>query len=156
MQRNARAPNFLHQRFATGVDFVQVRRTKWLVGRSREDDVTHLQIAHRPIVRGCKRVEFFCDAQRRFPNFVVGTDVSDNGWINCTLENHERVIAHFYRVATMRKRSGHHNEWIDRADQETEFFKRVDLRAQFRDRVAQVAFARGRRTWQRVLVFCAF
>jgi hypothetical protein len=156
MQRNARAPNFFHQRFATGVDFVQVRRTKWLLGRSREDDVTHLQIAHRPIVRGCKRVEFLCDAQRRFPNFVVGTDVSDDDRINRTLENHERVIAHFYRVGTMRKRSGHHNERIGRADQETEFFQRVDLRAQFRDCVAQIALARGRRTCQRVLIFCAF
>ena len=156
MQRNARAADFFYQRFATRVDFVQVRRTKWLVGRSRENDVTHLQIAYRTIVRGCKRIECFCDAQRRFSNFVVGTDVSDDDWIDRTLENHDRVITHFYRVGTTSKRSGHHNERIGRADEETEFFQRVDLRAQLRDCVAEVAFARGCRTCKRVLVFCAF
>ena len=156
MQGNACTPDFFHQCLATRMDFVQVRRTKWLLCRSREDDVTYLQIAHRPIVRVCQRVEFFCNAQRRLPNFVVGADVSDDGWINRTLENHERVIAHLYWVGAMSKRSRHHNKRIGRTDQETEFFQCVNLGAQFRDCIAKVAFARGRRTCQGVLVFCAF
>ena len=156
MQRHARAPDLFYQRFATRVDFVQVRRTKWLLSRSRENDVTHLQIAHRPIVGCCKRVEFFCDAQRRLANFVIGTNVSDNDWINRIAENHERVIAHFNRIGATGKRARHHDERIGRTDQKTKLFQRANLRAQFRDCVAQVAFARGRGTCQRVLVFCAF
>jgi len=156
MQRHARAADLFDQRFASGVDFVQVGRTKWLLSRSRENDVTHLQIAHRPIVGCCKRVEFFCDAQRRLADFVVGTDISDDHRVNRIAENHERVIAHFNRIGATGKRAWHHDERIGRADQETELFQRANLRAQFRDCIAQVAFARGRGTCQRVLVFCAF
>ena len=156
MQRHARAADLFYQRFASRVDFVQVRRTKWLLSRSRENDVTHLQIAHRPIVGCCKRVEFFCDAQRRLADFVVGTDVSDDHRVNRIAENHERVIAHFNRIGATGKRARHHDERIGRADQETKLFQRANLGAQFRDCVAQVAFARGRGTCQRVLVFCAF
>ena len=156
MQRHARTADLFYQRFASRLDFVQVRRTKWLLNRSRENDVTHLQIAHRPIVGGCKGVEFFCDAQRRLADFVIGTDVSDHGWINRIAENHERVIAHFNRIGATGKRARHHDERIGRADQETELFQRANLGSQFRDCIAQVVFARGRGTCQRVLVFCAF
>ena len=156
MQRHARAPDLFYQRFATRVDFVQVRRTKWLLSRSRENDVTHLQIADRPIVGCCQGVEFFCDAQRRLANFVIGTNVSDNDWINRIAENHERVIAHFNRVGTTGECARYHDKRIGRADQKTKLFQRANLRAQFRNRVAQVAFSRRRGTCQRVLVFCVF
>jgi hypothetical protein len=156
MQWHARAPNLFYQRFATRVDFVQVRRTKWLLSRSWENDVTHLQVAHWTIVGGCKRVEFFCDAQRRLANFIVGSDVSDNDWINRVRENDERVIAHFNRIGATGKRARHNDERIGRTDQETEFFQRANLRAQFGDCIAQFAFACGRGTCQRVLVFCVF
>ena len=127
MQRHARAADLFYQRFASRVDLVQVRRTKWLLSRSRENDITHLQIAHRPIVCGCKRVEFFCDAQRGLADFVVGTDISDDHRVNRIAENHERVIAHFNRIGATGKRAGHHDEWIGRADQETKFFQRANL-----------------------------
>jgi len=156
MQRHARAADLFYQRLASRVDFVQIRRTKWLLSRSRENDVTHLQIAHRPIVGGCKRVEFFCDAQRRLADFVVGTDISDNHRVNRIAENHERIIAHFNRIGATGKRARHHDERIGRADEETELFQRADLGAQFHDCVAQLAFARGCSTCQRVLVFYAF
>ena len=116
MQRHARATDLFYQRFATRVDFVQVRRTKWLLSRPGENDVTHLQIAHRPIVGCCKRVEFLCDAQRSLANFVVGTNVSNDGWINRVAKNHQRVIAHFNRIGATGKRARHYDEWIGRAD----------------------------------------
>ena len=156
MQRHARTADLFYQRFASRVDFVQVRRTKWLLSRSRENDVTHLQIAHRPIVGCCKRVEFFCDAQRGLADFVVGADISDDHRVDRIAENYERVIAHFYRIGAPGKRARHHDERIGRADQETKLFQRANLGAQFRDCVAQLAFARWRGTCQRVLVFCAF
>jgi hypothetical protein len=88
MQRNARAADLFYQRFATRVDFVQVRRTKWLLSSAGENEVSHLQIAHRPIVGGRKRVDFLCDAQRRLANFVIRTNVSDDNWINGIAEHH--------------------------------------------------------------------
>jgi hypothetical protein len=156
MQRHARAPDLFYQRLASRVDFVQVRRTKWLLSRSRENDVTNLQIAHRPIVGGRKRVKLFCDAQRCLADFVVGTNVSDDDWINRITENHDRVIAHLYWIGATGKRARHHDERIGRADQETELFQRANLGTQFGDRIAQVAFALGCGTCLRVLVFCAF
>jgi hypothetical protein len=156
MQRHARAPDLFYQRLASRVDFVQVRRTKWLLSRSRENDVTDLQIAHRPIVCCGKRVEFFCDAQRRFADLVVWSDVSDDDWINGVGENDESVIAHFNRIGDTGKRARYHDERISRADQETKLFQRASLGAQFSDCIAQLAFARGRGTCQRELVFCAF
>ena len=116
MQRHARTADLFYQRFASRLDFVQVRRTKWLLSRPGENDVTHLQIAHRPIVGCCQGVEFFCDAQRRLANFVIGTDVSDRGWINRIAENHKRVIADFNRIGATGKRARHHDERIGRAD----------------------------------------
>jgi hypothetical protein len=156
MQRHARAPDLFYQRFATRMDFVQVRRTKWLIGCSRENDVTHLQIANRPIVGGCKCVEFLCDPQRCLADFIIRSHVPDKDWINRVRENHERVIANFNRIRATGKRAGHHDERIGRADQETKLFQGANLGAQFRDCIAQLAFARGRGTCQRVLVFCAF
>ena len=116
MQRHARAADLFYQRFASRVDLVQVRWTKWLLSRSWENDVTHLQIAYRPIVGCCKRVEFFCDAKRGLANFVVGPDISDDHRVNRIAENHERVIAHFNRIGAMGKRARHYDEWIGRAD----------------------------------------
>jgi hypothetical protein len=63
MQWDARAADLFYQGFATRVDFVQVRRTEWFLSRARKNDVTDLQIVHRPIVGCCERVEFFCNAQ---------------------------------------------------------------------------------------------
>ena len=137
------------------MDLVQVRRAKWLVSRSWKNDVTHLQIAHRPIVGSCKRIKLFCDAQRRLADFVVGTDVSDDDWIDRIAENDERVIADFNRIGTTDKRARHHDERIGGADQETKLFQRADFRAQFRDCVPQVAFALRCGTCLRVLVFSA-
>src|SRR4030095_9772485 len=108
------------------VDFVQVRRTKWLLSGSWENDVTHLQVAHWTIVGGRKRVEFFCDAQRRLANLIVGSDVSDNDWINRVRKNNERVIAHFDRIRATGKRARHHDERIGRTNQETKLFQRAN------------------------------
>ena len=116
MQRHARTADLFYQRFASRVELVQVRRTKWLLSRSRENDVTHLQIAHRPIVGCCKRVEFFCDAQRRLADFVIGTNVSDDDWINRIAKNHQRIIAHFNRIGAPGERARHHDERIGRTD----------------------------------------
>ena len=138
------------------MDFFKVRRSKWFLSRSGKNYVTHLQVAHWTIVGGCKRVEFFCNAQRGLANPVVGSDVSDNDWINGVGENNESVIARFYRIGAAGKRARHHDERIGCTDQETKLFQRADLGAQFRDCVAQLAFARGRGTCQRVLVFCEF
>ena len=156
MQRHARAADLFYQRFASRVDFVQVRRTKWLLSRPGENDITHLQIAHRPIVGCCQGVEFFCEAQRRLANFVIGTDVSYDHRINRVAEYHERVIAHFNWIGATGKCARHHDERIGCADQETKLFQRANLRAQFRDCVAQVAFARGLGSCQRVLVLGVF
>jgi hypothetical protein len=122
MQRDARAADLFYQCFATRLNFVQVRRTKWLLSRSLKNNITHLQIADRPIVSCCKRVEFFCDAQRRLANLVVRTNISDDSWINGIAKNNERVIAHFDRVRATGKRPRNHDKWIGRADEETEFF----------------------------------
>ena len=122
MQRHARAADLLHQRFATRENFVQVRRTKWLLSRAWENDVTHLQIVNWPIVGCCKRVQFFCNAQRRLADFVIGTYVSDDGWIDRIAKNHQRIIAHFNCLGAMGERSRYHDEWIGRADQETKLF----------------------------------
>ena len=156
MQRHARAADLLYQRLAARLNFVQVRRTKWLFSRSRENNVTHLQIANRPIVGRCKRIEFFCDAERRLPNFIIRTNVSNDRWIDCVAEHHERVVTDFNRIRATGKRARHHDERIGRADQETKLFQRTNLSAQFRDRVAKVPFTRGWCTCQRELVLCAF
>ena len=156
MQRDPRAPDLFYQRFATRVDLVQIRRTKWLLHRSRENNVTHLEIAHRPVIRGCQRVEFFCNAQRRLADFIIGANVSDENWINRITENHDRIIADFNRIRSAGKRARHHYERISRADQKTKLFQRANLRAQFRNCIAEVALARNRRTCQRVLVFGSF
>ncbi len=156
MQRNARAPDLFYQRFATRVDFVQVRRTKWLLSRSRKHEVSHLEIANGPIVCCCERVEFLGDTQRRLANFVVGTDVSDDDWINRIAKKDERVIAHFNRIGAAGKRARHYDERIGRANQKTELFERANLCAQFGDCIAQVAFTGRRGTRQRKLVFFAF
>jgi len=156
MQRHACPANLFYQRFATRVDFIEVRRTKWLLSCSRENDVTHLQVADGPIVGCCQRIQFFSDAQRRLADFVIWTNVSDDGWINRVAKYHERVIAHLNRIGPTGKRARHHNEWIGRADQKTKFFQRANLVAQFRDCIAQLAFALGRGTCQRVVIFGAF
>ena len=131
MQRHTCAAYLFYQRFATIVDFVQVRRTKWLLSRSREHEVSNLEITDRPIVCCCQRVEFLGDTQRRLANFVVGTDVSDDGWINRTAKKDERVIAHLNRIRAAGKRARHYDERIGRADQKTELLERANLRAQF-------------------------
>ena len=62
MQRHAGSPDLFYQVFATGLQLVQVRRTKGLLSCSGKDEVGHLEIAHGPIVSCCKRVQFFCNA----------------------------------------------------------------------------------------------
>ena len=116
MQRHACPANLFYQRFATRVDFIEVRRTKWLLSCSRENDVTHLQVADGPIVGCCQRIQFFSDAQRRLADFVIWTNVSDDGWINRVAKYHERVIAHLNRIGPTGKRARHHDERIGRAD----------------------------------------
>ena len=122
MQGHARASDLSYQRIATRVDFIQVGRTKWLVSRSGKNEVGHLEIAHWTVVRRCKRVEFFCYAQRRLANFVIRTNISHDDWINRIAEDHECVVAHFNRIRATGKCARHHDERIGRANQETEFF----------------------------------
>ena len=156
MQRHACAADLFDQRFATGLNFFKIRWAKWLVSRFRENDVGHLEIAHRPIVGRRKRVDLFCDAERRLSDFIVRPDVADHGRINRIPENDKRIVARLNGVVNVRKCSRHHDKRIGRADEEAVFFQCADFGAQLRDRIAQVALACRSGRCERILIFGAF
>jgi len=141
MQRHAGPANIFYQRFAARLKFFQIRWAKWFVGRSRKNDVGHLEVAHGPVIRRRKRVDLFCDAERCLPGFIVRPDIADDGWINRISEDDQRIVSGFNRVSTVRKCARHDNERIGRADKKAVLFQSAEFGAQFCDRIAQVAFA---------------
>ena len=63
MQRHGRAADFIDQFLAARLNFIQIGRTKWLVSRSREDQIRRLEIVYRPVVRRGLRVDLLPEAQ---------------------------------------------------------------------------------------------
>jgi len=63
MQRHGRAADFINQSLAARLNLVQVRRTKWFVSRSRKNQISRLEVAYWPVVRGGQRVNLFRDPQ---------------------------------------------------------------------------------------------
>ena len=129
MQRHACAADLFDQRFATRLNFFQIRWAKWLVSRFRENDVSHFQIAHGTIVGRRKRVDLFCDAQRRLADLVVRPDVAHDGWVNRVSENDDHVVAGFNWVTAVGKCARHHDKRIGRADEEAVLFQCVHFGA---------------------------
>ena len=121
MQRHARAADFLDQCFATRLKFFQIRWTKWLVGCSGKNQVRHLQIAYRPVVRSRQSVNLLCDPQRCFPNPVVWPDVAYDCRVHCIGENDERIVSDFGSVIPARKRARHDDVGIGRSNQKAGF-----------------------------------
>ena len=116
MQRHARAADFLDQCFATRLKFVQIRRTKRLVGCSGKNQIRYFQIAHRPVVRSGESVNLFGNPQRCFPNSVVWPDVAHDCRINCIGENDQRIISDLGSVVPVRKRARHDDVGIGRSN----------------------------------------
>jgi len=63
MQRHGRAADFIDQFLAACLNLIQVRRTKWLVGGFRKNQVCHFEIAYRPIVWRGQGIDLLRDAQ---------------------------------------------------------------------------------------------
>src|SRR5262249_58798249 len=123
MERYAGSANFFDEGFATRLKLFQIRRTKWFVSGLRKDQVSYLKVAYRTIVRRRKRVDFFCNTQRCFSDFVVRPDITDERRVNRVSENDERVVTGFNRTSAMRKCTRHDDKGIGRADQEAVFFQ---------------------------------
>ena len=156
MQRDARAADLFDQRVAARLNFFQIRGAKWLVCRARENYVGHFEIAHWPIVGRRKRVDLFCDAERRLSYFVVWPDVADHGRINRVPENDKRIVTRLNGVVSVRKCARHHDKRIGRADEEAVFSQCADLGTQLRDCIAQLTLPCGSGSCERVFIFCAF
>ena len=122
MQRHACATDFFDQRFAPRRKSFQIWRPIWLVSRFRENDVGHLEIAHRPIVRRRKRVDLLGDPERSLADFIVRPNIADDGWINRISENDERIVARLNGVVSVRKCARHHDKRISRADEKAVLF----------------------------------
>ena len=122
MQRYVRSTDFLDERFAARLKLFQIRRTKWLVSGIRKDQVSHLEIAYRAIVRRRKRVDLFCNTQRCLADFVIRPNITDEGRINRVAENNERVVTKFNRTTAMYECPGHDEKRVSRADQEAKLF----------------------------------
>ena len=121
MQWHARAADFVDQLLTVLRKLVQIGRAKLRVGRSRENQVRHFQIADRPIVRRRLRIDLLRNPKRSFANFVVRSDVANDGWINSIAINHHRVISSLDRIFSMRERARNHNVGIGCADEKAEF-----------------------------------
>src|SRR4030095_15173644 len=122
MQRYARTTDFLDERFAARLKLFQIWRTKWFVSGFGKDQVSDLEIAYRAIVRRRKRINLFCNTQRRLSHFIVRPHITDKSRINRVAENDERVVTWFKRIAAMPRCTRHHDKRVGSADQETIFF----------------------------------
>src|SRR5258707_12767005 len=122
MQRHARSVDYFDERFAARQKPFQIRRTKWLVSGIRKDQVSHLEIAYRAIVRRRKRVDLFCNTQRCLSDFVIRPNITNEGRINRVSENDESIVTKFNRIAAMRKCTRYHDKGVGRADQEAILF----------------------------------
>ena len=156
MERHSRAPDFVDQ-FLTGrLKLFQIGRTKLRIGCSRKNQIRHFQIAHRTVIRRRLWINFFRNPKGGFAHFIVRPNVAHNCGINSVAKNHERVIARFRGVASMRERTWNYDVGIGRPDQETELLKRRDFRAQLGDCIAQIALAIGRSGLGSGFIFRAF
>src|SRR4029079_2017055 len=108
--------DFLDERFAARLKFFQIRRTKWLVSSIGKDQVSHLEIAYRAIVRRRKRVDLFCNTQRCLADFVIRPNVTDDGRINRIAENDERLVTKLNRLTAMQECPRHDEKRVCRAD----------------------------------------
>src|SRR4030095_9599402 len=99
MQRYARTTDFLDERFAARLKPFQIWRTKWFVSGFGKDQVSDLEIAYRAIVRRRKRINLFCNTQRRLSHFIVRPHITANTRINRVAENRERVHPSFNSTA---------------------------------------------------------
>ena len=61
MQLDSRAADFLDQLLTPALEFFQIGRTKLRIGCSRKNQIRHFEIAHRPIIRRCLRINLFPD-----------------------------------------------------------------------------------------------
>src|ERR1051325_2815980 len=133
MQRHACAADLFDQRFATRLKFFQIRRANWLFSCVWENYVAHLEIAHRPVVRRRKGVDLLCDTKRRFSNFVIRSDIADDGWINRVSEDDERKVARLNGFMSVRKCPRHHDKRISGTDEKAVILQCADFGAQLRD-----------------------
>ena len=92
MQRHGRAADFINQSLAARLNLVQVRRTKWFVSRSRKNQISRLEVAYWPVVRGGQGVDLLRDPQRCLANFVVRPNVADDRRINSICEHDHSII----------------------------------------------------------------
>ena len=70
-----------------------IRRARFL-GRSRENQVADLDVAHRPIEARGPGVNLFADASRGFSNLIGWPQVSNDRRIDFPIVNHGCVVAH--------------------------------------------------------------
>ena len=156
MERHSRAPDFVDQLLTLFLQFFQIRRTKLRIGRSRKDQISHFQIAHRTVIRRRLWINLFRNPKGGFAHFIVRPNVAHNCGINSVAKNHERVIARFSSVVSVRKRARNHDIRIGCTDEKAEFLERGHFRAQLCDRVAQISFPIGRSVSGGEFIFRAF
>ena len=156
MQRHTRAADFFYQCFAARLKFIQVRWAKRLVGRPRKDQICRFEVAHRPIVRRGQGIDLLCDPQRGLACLVIWSNVAHDRGVNCVGKNDEGIISHLGIVLPARESARNYDVRIGRADQEAKFFECPDFGAQFRDGIAQLAFAVRRGCLERVLILRMF
>src|SRR5437588_8639457 len=116
MQRYARAADFFHERFGPRLEFLEIGRTEWWIGRAGKNQIRHFQIADWPVVGSRSRIDFLRDAQRGFACFVRRPDVADDRRKNSVAENYQRVITDFPAVR-FAEAGWQHDVRIGRADQ---------------------------------------
>lgn len=136
MQRHGCAADFIDEFLTTRLKLFQIRRTKWLIGRSRKNQIRHFEIAYRPVIRSRQRVNLLCDAQRRLTGFVVRPDVAHDCWINRVCENDQGIISYFGSILSARESPRNYDVGISGADQKAKFPERTNFRAELRDSVA--------------------
>lgn len=83
------------------------------------------------------------DPQRGFACLVIRPNVADDRGIDRVPKNDQGVISHLGSILPVRESARNYDVRIRGADQETKFLKRAGFSAQFRDRIAQFAFALG-------------
>src|ERR1043166_4826283 len=112
MQRYACTADFLNERFAACLKYFQIRRAERFFSGSGKDQISHLEIAYRTIVRRRKRIDLFRNAQRRLSRFIVRAYITDKSWINRVAKNDQRVVTEFNRIGGMQKCARDHNKRV--------------------------------------------
>jgi len=139
MQRHRRSAELVDELFATRPDFFQIGRPKRRVSRARKDQISDLEIAHRPVVGRREAVDFFCNSQGRFADLVLWPDVAHDGGQNPVARDHDRIISHSSGIFSLPENSGEHNVGISRRNQEAEVLEGIDLRCHPLDPNTEIA-----------------